>query len=63
MPATRSELATALLNGAEFLEEQGDPPQGNIDDMRAILRKNFLSECLSELSAKERRKQIKLIDE
>ncbi len=63
IPATCSELATALLNGAKILEEQGDPPQSNIDDMRALLRERFLSECLSELSARELRQQIKLVDE
>ncbi len=60
--ATRNELAKALLEATEILEALDTPPQSNIDDMRTLLREAFLGECLSELSAQERRQHIRLID-
>ena len=59
---THPEIARALMEAAEQLEASDSPDQGSIDEMRTLLREGFLAGVLSELSAREARKMIKLID-
>ena len=57
---THAEITRALLDAADLLEAELNPPWGNINDMRTLVRERFMPSALSELSAREKRRAIKL---
>ena len=60
-PYTRQELAAALLEAADFLENKEYPCLSNAADMRDLLREAFPEEAIAELVANAKRSTMSVV--